>query len=72
MRIERAGKTLQKQPIVDYRKKPLIVKSQNFMLDVSDINLKKDKEDHRHTNPLNPVYKVSSNTPNQPMLIGEI
>ena len=60
MKLQRTGKTVEKEPISNIRKKPLVPKAQNFMLDVTDINLKRDKEQMRHTNPLNPVYKVAS------------
>ena len=62
--MQRSGKIIEKQPIKQEQKK-IIVRKDNFMLNVADINDKKNKiKGERCTNPLNPVYTVA--TANEP------
>ena len=58
--MELKGKVLEKEPLITPLKnqKP-IPKMNNFLLDVSDINLKsKKKLKERGTNPLDPTYHL--------------
>lgn len=71
--MQRSGKIIEKEPVLENKKK-LEAKKNNFMLDVSDINLKQKKiKGERCTNPLNPTYIVpSSNEPGWTRSYGEI
>ena len=58
MKLQRYGKVIEKQPI-SCKDKKLIPKTNNFMLDVTDINCKENKS-KRCTNPLDPKYTVET------------
>lgn len=58
--MQRSDKYPQKEPIAE-KKKPILQKNNNFMMDVTDINDKQNKiKGERCTNPLNPIYSMPS------------